>query len=264
MFEQVAGLGLSASVEPPPPLWAVRAYRSGRSGGNRKHVRRLRNRSSHAVDCRAVPLPSPLAGEELGERGMLRSESGRLPQTRNTHTSSRKMTTNQQDFAKSLRQNMTDAEQLLWKHLCAHRLSVQKFRRQQPIGPYIVDFVHYRAKLIIECDGGQYNGSPRDQRRDRWLEAQGFKILRFWNHDILNQTESVLHVLYDAITPLSPNPSPARGEGNRGGFVQAKHIHGNTATSPSQVSDEPSSSPLPSRERGRGRGGLKTSKHNPQ
>ncbi len=119
------------------------------------------------------------------------------------------------NFAKSLRRNMTDAEQLLWRHLRAHRLNGEKFRRQQPLGPYIVDFVHFSARLIVEADGGQHNDSRRDTQRDAWLEQQGFTILRFWNNDILNNTDAVLAVIFDAVCrPLSPGPSPARGEGS--------------------------------------------------
>ena len=123
---------------------------------------------------------------------------------------------NQRQFAKALRHNMTDAERFLWKHLRAHRLSGQKFRRQQPIGPYIVDFVHFGARLIVECDGGQHNESANDRRRDAWFDAQGFRVLRFWNHEIVNETESVLSAIFAALNPLSPGPSPARGEGGTG------------------------------------------------
>jgi very-short-patch-repair endonuclease len=120
----------------------------------------------------------------------------------------------QKDFVKTLRQNMPDAERLLWKHLRAHRLLEQKFRRQHPIGPYIVDFVHLGARLIIECDGGQHNESATDSQRDAWLREQGFKILRFWNHDILNNTESVLTKILTTLDPLSPRGRGARGEGD--------------------------------------------------
>ncbi|MBS0212578.1 MAG: endonuclease domain-containing protein [Proteobacteria bacterium] len=120
-------------------------------------------------------------------------------------------------FLKKLRTQMTDAERLLWHHLRAHRLLDQKFRRQQPIGPYIVDFVHFGARLIVEADGGQHNESAHDVERDRWLKAQGFRILRFWNHEILGQPEAVLeHILRHlgiAQAPPLPNPSPTRGEG---------------------------------------------------
>ena len=112
-------------------------------------------------------------------------------------------------FARHLRRNMTDAECLLWRYLRAHRLDGGKFRRQQPIGPYVVDFVQLGAKLIVECDGGQHNDSAPDARRDFWLKQQGFRILRFWNHDILNQTDAVLDRIHDALS----HPSPLAGEG---------------------------------------------------
>ena len=106
-------------------------------------------------------------------------------------------------FAKQLRSNMTDAEQLLWRHLRAHRLNGAKFRRQQPIGPYIVDFVHFTARLVIEADGGQHNESERDLRRDAWLESEGYRVLRFWNDDILKNTEVVLEVIFKAVASTS-------------------------------------------------------------
>ena len=102
-------------------------------------------------------------------------------------------------YAKQLRQNMTDAECLLWRHLRVHRLNGEKFRRQQPIGPYIVDFVHFSARLIIEADKNQHNQTARDEQRDAWLEEQEFRVLRFWNNDILQRTDVVLETVFDAI-----------------------------------------------------------------
>ena len=123
----------------------------------------------------------------------------------------------QRQFAKTLRKNMTDAEQLLWRHLRAHRMCGRKFRRQQPIGPYIVDFVHFGARLVVEADGGQHNGSSSDATRDAWLRSQGFTVMRFWNHEILQNSEAVLEAILKELAkgapPLSPGPSPARGEG---------------------------------------------------
>ena len=125
----------------------------------------------------------------------------------------------QRQFARFLRRNMTDAERLLWHHLRAHRLCDQKFRRQQPIGPYVVDFVHFGARLVIEADGGQHNGSANDAVRDAWLKSRGFTVLRFWNDEILRNTEAVLEAILGALgknappLPLSPGPSPSRGEG---------------------------------------------------
>ncbi|MFZ5842572.1 MAG: endonuclease domain-containing protein [Pseudomonadota bacterium] len=113
--------------------------------------------------------------------------------------------------AKALRQQMTEAEQKLWYHLRAHRLGEQKFRRQQPIGRYVVDFVHFGAKLIVEADGSQHLDSPRDEVRDLWLQSQGFRIMRFWNNDILLNTDAVLSAILGAINA----PSPTRGEGRK-------------------------------------------------
>jgi len=137
------------------------------------------------------------------------------------------------NYAKSLRQNMTEAEQLLWKHLRAHRLGSEKFRRQQTLGPYIVDFVHFGARLVIEADGGQHNGAASDTVRDAWLKSQGYRVLRFWNHAILQNVEGVLVVVMGALAEVRPplprplshkgrgeseSPSPPAGEGlGRGG-----------------------------------------------
>ncbi|MFD1557641.1 endonuclease domain-containing protein [Paraburkholderia silviterrae] len=130
----------------------------------------------------------------------------------------------QTQFARILRKNMTDAEQLLWRHLRAHRLCGQKFRRQQPVGPYIVDFVHFGARLVIEADGGQHNGNPDDAARDAWLRNRGFTVLRFWNDEILLNVEVVLEVILGELAkgaasfplfPLSPCPSPSRERGDR-------------------------------------------------
>ena len=120
----------------------------------------------------------------------------------------------QRHFAKTLRQGMTDAEQQLWRHLRAHRLYGQKFRRQQPLGPYIVDFVHFGAQLIVEADGGQHDGRDKDAVRDHWLEQQGFKIMRFWNNDILRNPEGVLATILAALEPSAPPlPQPLSREG---------------------------------------------------
>ena len=121
----------------------------------------------------------------------------------------------QREFARQLRHHMTESEARLWRHLRAHRLYGEKFRRQQPVGPYVVDFVHFGARLIVEADGGQHNDAPRDERRDAWLQAQGFKVMRFWNNEIMNNLDGVLVSVMAALTeaPLSPGPSPARGEG---------------------------------------------------
>jgi len=116
-------------------------------------------------------------------------------------------------FAKALRTHSTDAESLLWRHLRARRFAGFKFKRQQPLGPHVVDFVCLGSRLVIEVDGGQHMENEADATRDAWLRQHGFRVIRFWNNDVLQRTEVVLEHLLEHL-PLSPGPSPARGEGN--------------------------------------------------
>ncbi|WP_097459938.1 endonuclease domain-containing protein [Mangrovitalea sediminis] len=109
----------------------------------------------------------------------------------------------QLNFAKQLRQNMTDAEHRLWRHLRDRRLDGHKFRRQRPIGPYIVDFVNIEARLVVEADGGQHNSDANDQERDHWLQQRGYRIMRFWNNEILQNTEEVLAAILQALNDES-------------------------------------------------------------
>ncbi|RDJ00056.1 endonuclease domain-containing protein [Dyella solisilvae] len=122
----------------------------------------------------------------------------------------------QRHFAKALRKDMTEAERLLWLRLRAHRLYDQKFRRQQPIGPYIVDFVHFGARLIIEADGGQHNASGNDAVRDAWLRSQGITVLRFWNNEILQNTDAVLEAVLRELAKGAPSPPTPLPHGERG------------------------------------------------
>ncbi len=102
-----------------------------------------------------------------------------------------------------MRTEQTDAEALLWRHLRGKRFSGYKFRRQQPIGPYIVDFVCLGCRLIVEADGGQHGDTlDYDNTRTKWLEAQGFRMLRFWNNDILQRSEDVLDSILNALGSL--------------------------------------------------------------
>ncbi len=108
-------------------------------------------------------------------------------------------------YAKELRKNSTAAEKLLWHHLRAKQIITLKFRRQQAIGNYIVDFVCFERKLIIELDGGQHGeetGLRKDQERDRWLQSQGFKILRFWNNEIFKNIDGVLEKILERTLTL--------------------------------------------------------------
>ncbi len=102
-------------------------------------------------------------------------------------------------FAKKLRARMTDAERLLWKHLRNRQFMGIKFRRQQQIGPYIVDFVSLEKKLVIEIDGGQHLDCPEDADRDSFIKNLGFIVLRFWNNEVLQNTAGVLEAIKQAI-----------------------------------------------------------------
>jgi len=150
----------------------------------------------------------------------------------------------QRKFAKHLRSHMTESENRLWRQLRAHRLNGEKFRRQQPIGPYVVDFVHFGVRLIVEADGGQHNDAPHDKRRDTWLREQGFRVLRFWNNEIMANLDGVLATVMDAVTnpPSPPAPLP---QGERGDSGSVRPV-GDT--------DPRLEAPLPLWERGWGEG----------
>ena len=107
--------------------------------------------------------------------------------------------------ARSLRHKCTDAEVLVWQHLRSRRLLGCKFRRQVPIGKYIVDFLCEDPPIIIELDGGQHMEQERyDQTRTDWLQANGFLVLRFWNNDIAENLEGVLESLFSTIEKSRP------------------------------------------------------------
>ncbi len=111
--------------------------------------------------------------------------------------------------AKTLRRTQTDAEQKLWYHSRAHRFMGRKFKRQKPIGRYIVDFICIEDKLIIELDGGQHAENVEyDHERDSWLRSKGYTVLRFWNNELMNEMEGVMERIRMALShePLSPGP----------------------------------------------------------
>jgi very-short-patch-repair endonuclease len=121
--------------------------------------------------------------------------------------------------AKGLRRDMTKAERRLWLVLRNAQLDGAKFRRQQPIGPFIADFVCQEVRLIVEADGGQHADNAGDLRRTAFLQSKGYRVLRFWNNDILENLEGVADSILAALAiphpaqPPAESPSPSRGEG---------------------------------------------------
>jgi very-short-patch-repair endonuclease len=123
-------------------------------------------------------------------------------------------------YARSLRQSETKAEKKLWFLLRNRQLKGQKFRRQHPIGPFVTDFCCTEAKLIVELDGGQHALLRRsDKTRTAYLEAQGYRVLRFWNNEVLGNLDGVLQRIALALAAYQrPSPCPLpRGERDLGG-----------------------------------------------
>jgi very-short-patch-repair endonuclease len=104
--------------------------------------------------------------------------------------------------AHQLRRNTTDAEKKLWRHLRRLDLDGSHFRRQVPIGPYIADFACMAARLLVEIDGSQHAEDRKkvhDEARARWLEKEGYRVLRFWNNDITKNIDGVMEAVYAAL-----------------------------------------------------------------
>ena len=128
--------------------------------------------------------------------------------------------------ARRLRENTTVAEQILWRHLRRLDVSGSHFRRQVVIGPYIADFACLAQRLIVEVDGSQHgdeDGLHRDERRTQWLQAEGYRVIRFWNNDVMSRTDAVLEVIHNmtAVTPPRPQeagdpPPPGEGKSSHG------------------------------------------------
>ena len=117
--------------------------------------------------------------------------------------------------ARRLRKHSTVAEQKLRRYLRSRSLAGFKFVRQEPIGPYIVDLVCREKRLVIEIDGGQHADNRGDAARDRWLLEHRYRVLRFWNSQVLGNIEGVWDTIFaaaGAATPPHPDPLPARGE----------------------------------------------------
>jgi very-short-patch-repair endonuclease len=104
--------------------------------------------------------------------------------------------------AKELRHSETEAEQIIWSWLRTKKLNGVKFRRQEPVGKYIVDCVSFEKKLIIEIDGGQHSleeNSINDKDRTEWLHSQGFRVIRFWNNDVSSNLDGVITRIKEAL-----------------------------------------------------------------
>jgi len=171
---------------------------------------------------RAPKNPSPLAGEDaarsaageglggavvLGGVGSHRPSPDRSLRSRSTSPARGEGKGHSRPFAKpemrrrarTLRINMTNAERKLWYALRDRRFAGFKFRRQVPLGPFIADFVCFEQRLVIEVDGGQHVDSVQDRWRDRWFAANDFRVIRFWNNQVLSNLEGVMTILAQAL-----------------------------------------------------------------
>ncbi len=122
--------------------------------------------------------------------------------------------------ARELRREATPAERKLWTQLRQLEINNAHFRRQAPIGPCFADFACHRTRIVVELDGEQHGFDDerlRDEKRTRFLETSGYRVLRFWNHEVLRNLESVVDTIYAALyqtrEPPTPNPSPPQAGG---------------------------------------------------
>ena len=118
------------------------------------------------------------------------------------------------DLARALRRNATEAERIMWRLLRDRRLAGAKFRRQVPIGPFIADFASIAHRLVVELDGGQHAENEADARRDGFLAANGWRVMRFWNNDVMTIVTAFCRAFSKGWP--SPRPSPASGRGGYG------------------------------------------------
>lgn len=249
---------MKAADAPSPPSWGRVGEGGKESRAETCPIDQVRGYGAPCLDAalygeRAPSLPSPLRGE--GERA-------RQP-----------VSERQRRRAKQLRREMTEAERKLWYALKAHRFSGLHFRRQVPMGAYIADFICHSRRLVIEVDGEQHGferGSEQDRKRDAWFASQGYRVLRFWNGQVLRERQSVLDTIYanvanDAPTLESgtPEPSPPLwgrvGEGgpeSRSGTADVERIPGyESPGSDSFTLKQQGGRPLPSPTRGEGEPG---------
>jgi len=122
-------------------------------------------------------------------------------------------------FAKTMRHTPTEAEARLWSLLRDRRFASYKFRRQMPFGAYIVDFACLSAMLVIEADGSQHADASDDPKRDAYLADQGFRVLRFWNNDILSDEDSVMETIWSALEAQTLLTAPDTSANSCGGLT---------------------------------------------
>ena len=205
---------ISGVVQPSSPL----------AGEERDLVRNELSRSGEGVFGAETPSHQPpTAPSPTTTRRQAAKSSYPLPQ--GERKALRPVTDEQFETtllarAKYMRANPTDAERRLWSILRNKRLCGYKFKRQVIIDWYIVDFINFEHRLIVEADGSQHADSDYDRRRDTFLRGESFTVLRFWNNDILGSASGVFDAIYAALCPPHPPtaarqapPSPARGEG---------------------------------------------------
>lgn len=119
-------------------------------------------------------------------------------------------------YVRRLRRDQTDAERTLWMHLRDRRLNGAKFRRQHSIGRYIVDFCCLEHRIVVEVNGGHHISQVQvDQRRTAWLAHHGYRVLRFWDNEVLTNLDAVLQQIAEAVSHPHPDPLPARERGAR-------------------------------------------------
>ncbi len=167
------------------------------------------HKDTYVLSRRMVGLPLPLAGEGRSG-GVSASEVSMAGQKTPIWRVSSRLRSN----ARALRRNSTDAERILWLELRDHRLNGAGFRR--PIGNYIADFVCHAAKLVIELDGGQHfsdQAEKKDAARTTVIEAKGFRVLRFSNHDVMTNRAGVLETIAAAVAERAPTLSLPRKRG---------------------------------------------------
>jgi very-short-patch-repair endonuclease len=167
--------------------------------------------------------PSPGTGEggaRPRERGDGRVRGVHENGTAAPTNDERRRTRELRDRARAMRAHPTPAERRLWSMLRDARMPALRFRRQHVIAPYIADFACLERSLIVEADGGQHSECKSDERRDAFLRSSGFRVLRFWNNDVLENAAGVFEMIYAALhTPHPPKPaawvppSPLKGEG---------------------------------------------------